>query len=150
MGYKCGSGEGRDMIEGPLSALPRIAWGKGIHLYDEHGRRYIDASGGPAVSCIGHGNEEVNEAIRAQLEKAAYAYRHHFRSEPAEELERVVGDGAGGDLRHVIFTTGGSESVEGCLKLALQYHAARARCPGDALLPGSGRGTATRWERFGL
>ena len=125
MGYKFGSGEGRDMTEGPFSALPRIAWGKGIHLYDEHGRRYIDASGGPAVSCIGHGNEEVNEAIRAQLEKAAYAYRHHFRSEPAEELERVVGDRAGGDLRHVIFTTGGSESVEGCLKLALQYHAAR-------------------------
>ena len=113
------------MVEDPLAALPRIARGKGLHLWDRDGRRYIDASSGPATACIGHGNEEVGEAIRAQLEKVAFAYRFHFRNDPAEELAETVRARAGGDLQHVIFTTGGSESVEACLKLALQYHAAR-------------------------
>ena len=113
------------MIDDPLAALPRIARGKGIHLWDREGRRYIDASGGPATACIGHGSEEVGEAIRAQLDKVAFAYRFHFRNDPAEELADMVRAQAGGELQHVIFTTGGSESVEACLKLALQYHAAR-------------------------
>lgn len=113
------------MVEDPLAALPRIARGKGIHLWDRDGRRYIDASSGPATACIGHGNQEVGEAIRAQLEKVAFAYRFHFRNDPAEELAETVRARAGGGLQHVIFTTGGSESVEACLKLALQYHAAR-------------------------
>ena len=113
------------MVEDPLAALPRIARGKGIHLWDRDGRRYIDASSGPATACIGHGNQEVGEAIRAQLEKVAFAYRFHFRNDPAEELAETVRARAGGGLQHVIFTTGGAESVEACLKLALQYHAAR-------------------------
>ena len=49
--------------------LPKVAWGKGIHVYDAAGKRYIDASGGPAVYCLGHGNEEVNAAI-AQIGRA--------------------------------------------------------------------------------
>ena len=113
------------MIDDPLAALPKVAWGKGVHVHDRDGRRYIDASGGPATFCIGHGDEEVNEAIKAQLDRIAFGYRHHFRSDAAEELADIVRDKAGGDLGRVIFTTGGSESVEGCLKLALQYHAAR-------------------------
>ena len=113
------------MVTNPLDALPKIAWGKGIHLYDESGKRYIDASGGPATFCLGHGNEEVNEAIKAQLDKVAFGYRYHFRSDAAEELADIIANKSGGDLKHTIFTTGGSESVESCLKLALQYHSAR-------------------------
>ncbi|MDG2480255.1 MAG: aspartate aminotransferase family protein [Alphaproteobacteria bacterium] len=113
------------MVNDPLAALPKVAWGKGIHIYDQDGKRYIDASGGPATFCLGHGNEEVNQAIKEQLDRIAFGYRYHFRSDVAEELAEVISERAGGDLNHVIFTTGGSESVEGCLKLALQYHAAR-------------------------
>ncbi|MBC6439796.1 MAG: aspartate aminotransferase family protein [Rhodospirillales bacterium] len=113
------------MVNDPLAALPKVAWGKGIHIYDQDGKRYIDASGGPATFCIGHGNEEVNQAIKDQLDKIAFGYRNHFRSDAAEELAEIIRKKAGGTLQHVIFTTGGSESVEGCLKLALQYHAAR-------------------------
>jgi adenosylmethionine-8-amino-7-oxononanoate aminotransferase len=113
------------MVNEPLATLPRIASGKGIYVWDQDGNRYIDASGGPATFCIGHGNEEVNEAIKAQLDKIAFGYRYHFRSDAAEELAEVIREKAGGDLHHVIFTTGGSESVESCLKLALQYHTAR-------------------------
>ena len=113
------------MVDDPLAALPKIAWGKGLHVYDRDGRRYIDASGGPATFCIGHGDEEVNRAIKDQLDRIAFGYRYHFRSDAAEELAGIVRGRAGGGLKHTIFTTGGSEAVEGCLKLALQHHAAR-------------------------
>ncbi len=113
------------MVTNPLDALPRIAWGKGIHIHDQDGKRYIDASGGPATFCLGHGNEEVNQAIKDQLDKVAFGYRYHFKSDVAEELGAIIATKSGGDLKHSIFTTGGSESVESCLKLALQYHSAR-------------------------
>src|SRR3954452_1587054 len=107
------------------AALPKIAWGKGSYLTDTAGRRYIDGSGGPAVFCLGHGNEEVNEAIKGQLDRLAHGYRYTFTSDPLEELTEQVGRACGGDLRHMVFVSGGSEAVESALKLALQYHAAR-------------------------
>jgi adenosylmethionine-8-amino-7-oxononanoate aminotransferase len=105
--------------------LPKVAWGKGCYIYDTDGKQYIDGSGGPAVFCLGHGNEEVNAAITRQLDKVAHGYRYTFTSDPMEELAALVAERCGGTLRRMVFVTGGSEAVESCLKLALQYHAAR-------------------------
>ncbi len=105
--------------------LPRVAWGKGCYIYDTDGKQYIDGSGGPAVFCLGHGNEEVNAAIARQLDKVAHGYRYTFTSDPMEQLIALVAERCGGTLRRMVFVTGGSEAVESCLKLALQYHAAR-------------------------
>jgi adenosylmethionine-8-amino-7-oxononanoate aminotransferase len=107
--------------------LPKIAYGKGSYLFDAEGRRYIDGSGGPAVFCLGHGNEEVNEAIKAQLDRVAHGYRYTFTSDPLEQLTEIVGRccGAGSGLQRMIFVSSGSEAVESCLKIALQYHSAR-------------------------
>ena len=105
--------------------LPKVAWGKGCYIYDTDGKQYIDGSGGPAVFCLGHGNEEVNAAIARQLDKVAHGYRYTFTSDPMEELTALVAERCGGSLRRMVFVTGGSEAVESCLKLALQYHAAR-------------------------
>lgn len=105
--------------------LPRVAWGKGCYIYDSDGKQYIDGSGGPAVFCLGHGNEEVNTAIARQLDKVAHGYRYTFTSDPMEQLTALVAERCGGTLRRMVFVTGGSEAVESCLKLALQYHAAR-------------------------
>lgn len=105
--------------------LPKVAWGKGCYIYDTDGKQYIDGSGGPAVYCLGHGNEEVNTAIARQLEKVAHGYRYTFTSDPLEQLTEMVAERCGGTLRRMVFVTGGSEAVESCLKLALQYHAAR-------------------------
>ena len=107
--------------------LPKIAYGKGSYLYDTEGRRYIDGSGGPAVFCLGHGNEEVNEAIKAQLDRVAHGYRYTFTSDPLEQLTEIVRRccGAGSGLQRMIFVSSGSEAVESCLKIALQYHSAR-------------------------
>ena len=110
---------------GNPSRLPKIAWGKGSYVYDIDGNRYIDGSGGPAVFCIGHGNTEVNEAIKAQLDRVALGYRYTFTSDPLEQLTEIVQRRCGGTLKRVVFLTGGSEAVESCLKIALQYHAAR-------------------------
>lgn len=105
--------------------LPKISWAKGSYLHDVDGKRYIDGSGGPAVYCIGHGNTEVNDAIKAQLDRIAHGYRYNFTSDALEELTEIISARCGGTLKQMVYVTGGSEAVESCLKLALQYHAAR-------------------------
>jgi adenosylmethionine-8-amino-7-oxononanoate aminotransferase len=110
-------------VAGP--GLPKVARGKGSYIWDTSGKQYIDGSSGPAVYCIGHGNEEVNEAIAAQLGRIAHGYRYNFTSDALEKLTAIVARNCGGTLKNVVFVTGGSEAVESCLKIALQYHAAR-------------------------
>ena len=105
--------------------LPKVAWAKGSYVYDVDGKQYIDGSGGPAVYCIGHSNEEVNAAIKDQLDRIAHGYRYNFSSDALEELTEIIRRRCGGTLNHMVYVTGGSEAVESCLKLALQYHAAR-------------------------
>ena len=107
--------------------LPKVAWGKGIYVYDTAGKRYIDASGGPVVYCLGHGNEEVNAAIASQLGRIAHGYRYSFTSDPLEALSELVAAACGSGLEHMVFVSGGSEAVESALKLALQYHSARGQ-----------------------
>ncbi len=105
--------------------LPKVAWAKGSYVYDADGKKYIDGSGGPAVYCIGHSNEEVNDAIKHQLDRIAHGYRYNFSSDALEELTEIIRRRCGGTLNHMVYVTGGSEAVESCLKLALQYHSAR-------------------------
>jgi adenosylmethionine-8-amino-7-oxononanoate aminotransferase len=105
--------------------LPKVAWAKGSYVYDADGKKYIDGSGGPAVYCIGHSNEEVNDAIKRQLDLVAHGYRYNFSSDAMEELTEIIRQRCGGTLNNMVYVTGGSEAVESCLKLALQYHAAR-------------------------
>ncbi|WP_343712407.1 aspartate aminotransferase family protein [Inquilinus sp.] len=101
--------------------LPVAIGGKGIELFDGEGRRYIDASGGAAVSCLGHGHPDVIAALHAQLDKLAYAHTGFFTTEVAEQLaDRLVADAPPG-IGHVYFVSGGSEAVEAALKMARQY-----------------------------
>ncbi|OWJ66750.1 aspartate aminotransferase family protein [Inquilinus limosus] len=101
--------------------LPVAVGGKGIELFDSEGRRYIDASGGAAVSCLGHGHPDVIAAMHAQLDKLAYAHTGFFTTEVAERLaDRLVADAPAG-IGHVYLVSGGSEAVEAALKMARQY-----------------------------
>jgi len=106
-------------------ALPRVAWGQGLYVYDSTGKRYIDASGGPAVYCLGHSHPEVNEAIKQQLDKIAHGYRYSFTSDAQDELSASIAASCGHGLDAIVFVSGGSEAVESALKIALQYHSAR-------------------------
>jgi len=106
------------------SGLPKVAWGSGVYVYDTAGKRYIDGSGGPTLFCLGHGHAEVGAAIKEQLDRIAHGYRFIFTSDPLEQLQALIAEQAGGALDKVVFVSGGSEAVESCLKVALQYHAA--------------------------
>lgn len=105
----------------PRQPLEVAVRGEGIRLYDRHGRGYIDASGGAAVSCLGHGHPDVIAATRRQLEELAYAHSSFFTTQACEELGDFLAERAPGDLNHVYFVSGGSEAVEAALKLARQY-----------------------------
>ena len=104
--------------------MPKVAHGEGVYVYDTDGNRYIDGSGGPTLFCIGHGNREVGDAIKSQIDRIAHGYRFIFTSDPLEELQAVIAEESGGGLTRMIFVSGGSEAVESCLKVALQYHSA--------------------------
>lgn len=107
------------------AGLPRVAWGTGGHVTDTSGKTYIDGSGGPAVYSLGYGNIEVVDAIHDQMKRVMHGYRYTFTSDPMEELTALISEACGADLDSMVFVSGGSEAVESCLKLALQYHAAR-------------------------
>ncbi len=101
--------------------LPTAVATDGVCLIDSQGRRYIDASGGAAVSCLGHGHPHVLAAMHAQIDKLAYAHTSFFTTAVAEELADKLIDGAPPGTSHVYFVSGGSEAVEAALKLARQY-----------------------------
>jgi adenosylmethionine-8-amino-7-oxononanoate aminotransferase len=100
---------------------PKAIGGEGVYLFAEDGRRVIDASGGAAVSCLGHQHPRVIAAIAKQASTLAYAHTAFFTSEPAEALaETLVGHEPGG-LAYAYFVSGGSEAIEASIKLARQY-----------------------------
>jgi adenosylmethionine-8-amino-7-oxononanoate aminotransferase len=100
---------------------PKAIGGEGVYLFAEDGRRVIDASGGAAVSCLGHQHPRVIAAMAKQASTLAYAHTAFFSSEPAEALaEALVGHEPGG-LAYAYFVSGGSEAIEASIKLARQY-----------------------------
>ena len=107
--------------------LPKVARAKGSYLWDTAGKQYIDGSGGPAVYCLGHANDEVNRAVMAQMGDIAHAYRYNFTTDALEELTEIIRGLCGGTLREMVYVTSGSEAVESCLKIALQYHTANGQ-----------------------
>src|SRR5581483_7156309 len=101
--------------------------GDGLMLTLADGRTVIDAAGGAAVACLGHGNRRVAQAVARQAEKLAYVHTLFFSTEPAEELAELLVGHAPGDLTRAFFVTSGSEAVESALKLAYQYHVERGQ-----------------------
>ena len=111
---------------------PFLDRGEGIYLYDVDGKRYIDGSSGAMVSNIGHSNARVLAKMKAQMDRATFGYRLHFRTEPSEKLAARTAALMPEGLDRVFFVSGGSEAVETAVKLARQY----------AITQGQG----TRWK----
>jgi adenosylmethionine-8-amino-7-oxononanoate aminotransferase len=101
--------------------VPTVARGEGCYLIDTSGKRYLDGSGGAAVSCLGHGDAAVTAAIKVQLDKVAFAHTGFFTSEPAEALADLLIAHAPAGLDRVYFVSGGSEATEAAIKLARQF-----------------------------
>lgn len=102
--------------------IPPVAMkGKGIYIFDSNGNKYLDGSGGAAVSCLGHSDPDVIAAIKKQVDQLAFAHTGFLSSEPAESLaDRLIAHAPEG-IERVYFVSGGSEAVESALKLARQY-----------------------------
>jgi adenosylmethionine-8-amino-7-oxononanoate aminotransferase len=106
-------------------AYPVAVGGQGVFLRDADGRDYIDASGGAAVSCLGHAHPDVLAAMHDQLDRLAFAHTSFFTSQVAEELADDLVAHAPAGIGHVFYVSGGSEAVEAALKLARQYFVER-------------------------
>ena len=110
------------IIHRSLSFTPPVAVAaQGAYITDISGKRYLDASGGAAVSCLGHAHPDILAAMHRQIDTLAYAHTGFFTSEAAESLADQLVRTAPGSLNSVYFVSGGSEAVETALKLARQY-----------------------------
>jgi hypothetical protein len=102
-------------------ALRTAVSGDGCYLIDAEGKRYLDGSGGAAVSCLGHSNARVRAALHDQIDRLAFAHTGFFTTDPAEQLaDRLVAAAPEG-IDRVYLVSGGSEAVEAAIKLARQY-----------------------------
>ena len=106
---------------------PTAVSGRGVWIVDAEGREYLDACGGAAVSCLGHGHPDVVAALHAQIDRLDYAHTSFFTSEPAERLADHLARTAPPGLEHVYFVSGGSEAIEAALKMARQYFVERGQ-----------------------
>ncbi len=111
--------------------IPQAEGGQGAYLRDAQGKQYLDASGGAAVSCLGHGEPRVIAAIKQQLDRLAFAHTSFFTNAPAEELAEVLSAKAPGGNWRVYFLSGGSEANETALKLARQVQVERGQASRD-------------------
>ncbi|MFE1626972.1 aspartate aminotransferase family protein [Brevibacillus reuszeri] len=102
-------------------SYPVISHGKGIYLYDKEGNRYIDGCSGAVTASIGHGVEEIAEAMYAQAKEVSFAYRSHFSSDAVEQLGAKLAKWAPGSLNWTFFVSSGSEATETAQKIAIQY-----------------------------
>ena len=101
--------------------LPIAAYGDGCYIIDKNGKKYLDGSCGAAVSCLGHSDQTINDAIITQTKKLAFAHTSFFTNEPAEELAKLLSSNSPVGLDRVYFVSSGSEAIEASLKLAKQY-----------------------------
>ena len=100
---------------------PLATAGHGVYLTDADGRQYLDASGGAAVSCLGHGHPDVLAAMHAQIDKLAYAHTSFFTTQVAEDLATNLISNSPAGMSHIYFVSGGSEAMEAAMKMARQY-----------------------------
>lgn len=106
---------------------PTAVRGEGVYLTDSGGHRYLDASSGAAVSCLGHSHPAVLSAMREQLDRLEYAHTSFFTTDAAEALADELITHAPGVISHVYFVSGGSEGIEAALKMARQYFVERGQ-----------------------
>ena len=101
------------------------ARGDGVYIIDTDGKRYIDASGGAAVSCLGHSHPKIIQAIKDQVDEIAFVHSGFFTNAAAESLADKLTAKAPGSLDHMYIVSSGSEAIEASLKLARQYFVER-------------------------
>ncbi|WP_139489629.1 aspartate aminotransferase family protein [Brevibacillus dissolubilis] len=115
--------EGRSYVIKPdmTKTYPYVAYGEGIYLYDQAGKRYLDGCSGAVTASIGHGVKEIADAMHEQARQVSFAYRSQFSSEVVEALGAKLAQWAPGELNWSFFVSSGSEATETAQKMAIQY-----------------------------
>jgi adenosylmethionine-8-amino-7-oxononanoate aminotransferase len=116
------------------SSLPIAVKGEGSYIFDDSGKSYLDASGGAAVSCLGHAHPTVIKALHRQLDELTYAHTSFFTSEQAEKLADRLCLEAPKGIDRVYLVSGGSEAIEAALKLARQYYVEKGEANRKAII----------------
>lgn len=132
----------RDYLIKPVlgQQYPVVASAKGIYIYDQDGKEYIDGSSGAVTVSIGHGVQEVIKEALAQAEKISFSYRSQFTNEPAEKLAEKLSQLAPGDLNWSFFVNSGSEATETAMKIAIQYWQEKGQPQKDRII--------SRWTSY--
>ncbi|EFX04672.1 exocyst complex protein exo70 [Grosmannia clavigera kw1407] len=102
-------------------SFPCVVQGSGSRLVLDDGRSILDASGGAAVACIGHGDRRVVEAAMAQMSQIAYCATTFYTTAACEQLCRFLVDSTDGHMARAYIVSSGSEAMEAAMKLARQY-----------------------------
>ena len=111
----------------PEGALPKVRKAKGLWIEDDSGKRYLNASGGAAVTNVGHGRREIAEALHQQVLQYDYIHPTAFVSPVVEELASTLARHAPAGIERFYFLSGGGEAVEASIKMARQIHLANGR-----------------------
>ena len=106
---------------------PLAVRGEGVWVFDNSGKRYMDACAGANVSAIGHGVKEIGEAMSKQAAEIAYAPPQHFLNQPTLDLCDKLVARAPEAYKRVMLCSSGSEAIENALKIARQYHVYEGR-----------------------
>jgi len=101
---------------------PIIKYGKGIYLFDENGKKYIDAASGAAVTSVGHCHPEVCDKIKQLSEKIVYLHNSQYSTDLMENYAKELCSLSNGVYNKVFFVSSGSEAIESAIKLARQFH----------------------------
>lgn len=98
----------RQLRQKPLN----IVGGKGSYLYTDTGLEILDATCGAAVSCLGHNDKRVHEAIMEQLQKVSYTYSVFFTNSAMEDLCKLLVDSTGGKMSRTFIVASGMFSAQ--------------------------------------
>ncbi|MBD3171384.1 aspartate aminotransferase family protein [Candidatus Bathyarchaeota archaeon] len=113
---------GKHIFSRGSSRLHEMVKGEGIYLWNKEGKKYIDGSSGPICVNIGHGVEEVTEAVNKQMKEVSYVHSSHFTTKSVKDCADKLAELAPDTLNYVFFSCGGSEATESAAKMARQYH----------------------------
>jgi len=113
---------------------------KGVWIETSDGKRYLDASGGAVVVNVGHGREEIAQAVFEQLRNLSYVHGTMFTSSALEDLAKVLAAHTPDGLNRFYFMSSGSEAVETAVKLARQIQLARGYADRQVLI--------SRWKSY--
>lgn len=111
----------------PHKQYPTAKRGKGVFIYDEHDKDYLDGSSGALVVNVGHGNEEIIEAVHKQMRAISFAHTSQFQTDVLVEYANRLAPLLPGELEYTYFVAGGSEAVDTAIKMARQYQVDRGK-----------------------